>query len=92
MQYEYLNVWKLYAHMHDLCMMTADRQTFLTQTVSKDKHKQPVLHLKRESQVHRRVSKSDEGKRYQEAKISAGDGHQSFQLGTCVIVRIKSAI
>jgi hypothetical protein len=32
MQYEYSNVRKLYAQMRGLCMMNADKQTFLTQT------------------------------------------------------------
>ena len=69
--------------MRGLCMMYADKQTYLTQPGPGINH--PVLHLKRESQVHRRVSNLLGIRDTRKQRTLQGMNHQSFQLGTRVI-------
>jgi hypothetical protein len=54
-------------------------------------HKHPVLHLERESQVHRRIPNLMRARDTRKQRSLQGDEHQSFQLGTGVIAQIKSA-
>ena len=68
--------------MRGLCMMYADRQTYLTQPGPGINH--PVLHL-RESQVHRGVSNLLGIRDTRKQRTLQGMNHQSFQLGTRVI-------
>ena len=69
--------------MHRLCMINPDKQAQLTQTGGRVNH--PILHLKRESQVHRGVSNLLGIRDTRKQRTLQGMNHQSFQLGTRVI-------
>ena len=66
-------------NMRGLCMMYADRQTYLTQPGPGINH--PVLHLKRESHVHRGVSNLLGIRDTRKQRTLQGMNHQSSCWG-----------
>ena len=72
--------------MCGLCMMNADKQTFLTQTAPRNKHSNNRYYISKERKPGP-LRETVTGKR----RSLQGDEHQSFQLGTGVIAQIKFA-